>query len=476
MTPAAFRASVIEGRGGGNLRHVLAWGFPRMVRVRRGRAAGSRRHDEEPQLITTPSSGIRLAGVEGLRALAATSIVVVHVWGFGAGHALGSGRIAYAFSTLAVGVTLFFTLSGFLLYRPFAASIARGRPHMPIRAYLRNRALRIVPAYWVILVITGLVFAAAGTRDAAGNLGLGRLTDPLAFFQAAFLLQDYRPSTVVVAIGPAWSLAVEVVFYCVLPVLVLGALWASRFARDRTGRVLVLLAPPLLLLLVGLSGKHAAHLSPGSPLAGYNADWHSVIERSFWAQADLFTFGMAVAVLYTEVVDGRIVLPRYWRQAAVGLGLLVFLPCAATMHEGEQSYLLQNTGEALGIGLLFAAIIIPDLAAARPLRAVRLLETRPLVAAGVVSYSLFLWHDPVILWLQQRNLTFGGWAGLPVNLVIVGVVAGALSALTYRFVELPALQRKRSTRTPERPAAVPVIAAPEPAEALVAAPDPAIPQ
>jgi peptidoglycan/LPS O-acetylase OafA/YrhL len=446
-----------------------------VLSVRRRRASATTRLDE-PQLITTPSSGVRLAGVEGLRAVAASSIVVVHVWGFGAGHALGSGRIAYAFSTLSVGVTLFFTLSGFLLYRPFAASIARGKPHMPIRAYLRNRALRIIPAYWVILVITALVFAAAGIRDASGNFGLGRLTDPLGFFQAAFLLQDYRPSTMVVGIGPAWSLAVEVVFYCVLPLLVLAALWASRFAKDRTGRVLVLLGPPLLLLLVGLSGKHAAHMLPGSPIAGYNADWHSVIERSFWAQADLFTFGMVVAVLYTEVVDGRIVLSRYWRHMAVGLGLLVFLPCAWTMHGGEQSYLLQNTGEALGIGLLFAGIIIPDPAATRPLRVIRLLETRPFVATGLVSYSLFLWHNEVIQWLEHRGLTFGGWTGLPINLVIVGVVAGGLSALTYRFVELPALKRKRSTRTPERLAPIPVTAAPERPEVVVAAPDPAIPQ
>ena len=447
----------------------IRFGVPRAPPRPRIPASGS----DRAQLTTTPSSGSRLAGVEGLRALAASSIVVLHVWGFGAGHALGSGRIAYAFSTLAVGVTLFFTLSGFLLYRPFAASIARAKPHLPMGAYLRNRALRIAPAYWVILVVTALVFAAAGVRDAGGNLGLGRLTDPLAFFQAAFLLHDYRPSTMVVGVGPAWSLAVEVVFYCVLPLLVLGALWAARFAKDRNGRVLVLLGPPLLLLLVGLSGKHAADLLPGSPLAGYNADWHSVIERSFWAQADLFSFGMAVAVLYTEVVDGRVVLPSNWRRVAVALGLLVFLPCAWTMHEGEQSYLLQNTGEALGIGLLFAAVIIPDLRAPRRLRVVRLLETRPLVAAGVVSYSLFLWHYPVILWLQHRGLTVGGWPGLPINLVIVGAVAGGLSALTYRFVELPALKRKRSTRSPAPRAVTP--AAPERAEVL-AAHDAAVPQ
>ena len=170
----------------------------------------------------------------------------------------------------------------------------------------------------------------------------------------------------VIGIGPAWSLAVEVVFYCILPLLVLAAARAARLVDDRRGRVLVLLGPPLLLLCVGLSGKYAAHLLPGSPLAGYKNDWHSVIERSFWAQADLFSFGMVVAVVYTEVSDGRLVLPLHWRRLTVALGLLVFLPCAATIHQGEQSYLVQNTGEALGIALLFAALMLPDPATTKP--------------------------------------------------------------------------------------------------------------
>jgi peptidoglycan/LPS O-acetylase OafA/YrhL len=73
-----------------------------------------------------PSSGKRLADIEGLR-VAASSIVLVHVCGFSLPHrdVLGpDSYLAVGFSTLAVGVTLFFTLSGFLLYRPFAASIA----------------------------------------------------------------------------------------------------------------------------------------------------------------------------------------------------------------------------------------------------------------------------------------------------------------------------------------------------------------
>ena len=241
--------------------------------------------------------------------------------------------------------------------------------------------------------------------------------------------------------------------------------------------MLVLLGPPLLLLLVGLSGKYAAHLLPGSPTAGYNTDWHSVLERSFWAQADLFSFGMVVAVLYNEVSDVRLVLPTYWRRLSVGLGLLVFLLSAWTMHGGEQSYLPQNTGEALGISLLFAAIVVPG----RDPRAswvVRLLETRVLVTLGVASYSLFLWHFPVINWLQSQGLSVGGgWGALLLNLAEASVVAGALSALTYRYVERPALSRKRSTR-PAATSQADVAAAPgsipapplAPAEASVQAP------
>jgi len=73
----------------------------------------------------------------------------VHVWAGSTpgGVVLGAGGWTQdLLSSLSAGVTLFFTLSGFLLYRPFAAAIARGTPHMRLSAYLRNRFLRIAPA------------------------------------------------------------------------------------------------------------------------------------------------------------------------------------------------------------------------------------------------------------------------------------------------------------------------------------------
>lgn len=395
-----------------------------------------------------PSTTPRLQGIEGLRAIAASSIVLVHVWGFSTpgGEMLGLGsRLGDTLSTLSVGVTLFFTLSAFLLYRPFAATLLRAAPPLSTRAYFRNRILRIAPAYWVILAICALLL---GTTSLPEGQGLGHLTQPLPFAETALLVHNYRPTTLGAGIGPAWSLAVELVFYIALPVLVLGAAWLARRASDRRGRVLALMAPPLLLLIVGLTGKLVAgHVFPAAPTAGYGNDWHSVVERSFWAQADLFSFGMVVAVLYVEIVDGRLLLPSRWRPIAVLLGLLIFIPCAWTMHMGEHSYLLQNTGEALALALFFAAIVVPDPRDPRSPRAIAILESPLLVAVGVVSYSVFLWHLPVISWMTAHDLTLGGWGGLLVNTLIVAIPIGVLSALTYHFVEKPALRHKHSMRT-----------------------------
>ena len=90
------------------------------------------REDTAERIGFHPSTTPRLQGIEGLRAIAAGSIVLVHIWAFSSpeDEVLAAGsKLGDAISTLSVGVTLFFTLSAFLLYRPFAAAIARdGKP------------------------------------------------------------------------------------------------------------------------------------------------------------------------------------------------------------------------------------------------------------------------------------------------------------------------------------------------------------
>ena len=384
----------------------------------------------------------RLLGIEGIRAVACTGVVLHHVWITGGRP--GEETFAQAvFLNLGFGVTLFFALSGFLLYRPFAAAIARGGDLPGVREYLRNRALRILPAYWVILLVVAVVLRAADVRDADGALGVGALDEPVALLKAALLIHDYEPSTLGIGIGTAWSLAVEVVFYLLLPLLVLAAAALARDVAGRGRRVGVLLLPPLLLLLVGLSGKYVAGVVLAAPpAAGFNADWHSVVERSFWAQADLFSFGMAAAVIHTEVVDRRLVLHPRWRMPALALAAAIALVCASRTDDGQLSYLPENTVMAIAAALLVAVVAFPA-TGGRPTPLLRLLELRPVVAAGVASYSVFLWHDPLVAWLGERGVLQPGWGGFAINLAVTALVVGSLSALTYRWIELPALRRKR---------------------------------
>jgi peptidoglycan/LPS O-acetylase OafA/YrhL len=342
----------------------------------------------------------------------------------------------------AFGVILFFTLSGFLLYRPFAAALLREQERPSFTKYLRNRALRILPAYWVILVLVALVLQAALVRDAAGELRTDVLSDPVLFLQNFLLLQNYSPDGVVTGIGPAWSLAVEVVFYLSLPLLALLGLLVARPARTRRERRLGALAPAVLLLAVGLSGKAAAaHLVPGTG-GGWNADWHSVLERSFLAQADLFAFGMALAVVHVDAEDGLVRFARRGRWIAASAAAAAYLITAKMTSYGQLGHEPYNTLMAFAAALLLALVVLPH---SGPRRLTAVLDSRLLVWIGLVSYSLFLWHEPLVRTLDQRGLTVGGDAGMFANLVLVGTLALALSTLTYHFVEKPALKRKRRT-------------------------------
>jgi peptidoglycan/LPS O-acetylase OafA/YrhL len=373
-------------------------------------------------------------------------VLVYHSWLFSApdGQRLEVWPLRLLVPDLAFGVVLFFTLSGFLLYRPFVASILRDKPRPSTRDYLRNRALRIAPAYLVILLLVSLVFRSAFTHSAEGGFQNGPLTNPTLLAENALLVQNYTPSSILTGIGPAWSLAVEVVFYLALPGLALLGWVLARSASTRRRRRLAALAPVLLMLAIGVSGKLvAAHAFEHGPYHGWEANWESVVERSFWCQADLFVFGMALAVLRVDAEDGFLVVSRGFRTAAAPLALLAYLVTARMTDISEVlGYSFYNTLMAFAFACLLALVVLPT-RSSHPSRLVRLLETRPFVWAGLISYSVFLWHEPLVHWLREHGLTEDGGFGLAMNTLLLLAVTAALSYLTYRAVELPALRLKR---------------------------------
>jgi peptidoglycan/LPS O-acetylase OafA/YrhL len=231
-----------------------------------------------------------------------------------------------------------------------------------------------------------------------------------------------------------------VMFYLALPALGLLGVLLARGRTQRSARRWAALAPAALLLVLGLTGKAAAAylVPPPAPFDGWGQNWHSVVERSFWCQADLFAFGMALAVARVDSEDGLLRLPRRWQSATIA-GLLAVAVFVAAEGEGELSYSPYNTLVAAACAALLALVVLPAQDVA-PSRLVRVLDWRPLIATGVVSYSIFLWHEPLIRWLDDHGLTIAGRGGLAVDIVIVTAVVGVASALTYRFVEAPALR------------------------------------
>jgi peptidoglycan/LPS O-acetylase OafA/YrhL len=422
-------------------------------RVRGGMGGAPERDgDRRPlRLAVSPSSGSRLPGIEGARAVAAGSVLVYHCWLFGSpdGTSPRLGPLTGLMPHLALGVILFFSLSGFLLYRPFAAAVLRAAPGPGIGGYLRNRALRILPAYWVILLLTGVLLQVALLREDASGLQLGSLArEPDTLVKNVLLVQSYDPNTLLTGIGPAWSLVIEVAFYLALPVLATLAMTLARPATSRSGRRRAALAPAAAMLLLGLAGKAVAHLVAGSS-SGWEADWPSVLARSFLANADLFAYGMALAVLHTEVRDGAVTLPRWWRAGALAAAGATALAAVWIVPEGMGLGVAKyDVLMAVSCSLLLAIVVLPDPGPPRRRRLLWLLDTRPLVVVGLVSYSLFLWHEPLVYWLREHGLTRPGAGGLVVNLVVLAAGAGALAALTYRYVERPATARKQSAAAP----------------------------
>ena len=227
----------------------------------------------------------------------------------------------------------------------------------------------------------------------------------------------------------------EVVFYLALPVLVLLAVKLSTRALTRRARRLLLMVPAAFLGIVGLTGAIVGGKVGGS------------LDLSFLAYADLFSLGMALAVLRVEHEEGLLSLPRHWRPLAVATSLAI---AAAAISLGHNPHLPERSEThlmAIPCALLLALVVLPS--STRRSYLTRFLESTPVVAAGLASYSVYLWHKPIILFLAKHGLSpHGGSAALAGGLLTVSVITGILSWLTYRYIEKPPLRFKAKSRRP----------------------------
>src|SRR4051794_3476516 len=264
----------------------------------------------------TPSWGRRLAGIEGLRAIAALSVMAEHTWLYAAGGPWLSG-LGRWMPNLGNGLTLFFVLSGFLLYRPFAVAMAGAGRAPRIAAYARNRVLRIYPAYVVALLATGLVLQNANVLTPGGGRALGALHSPVTLAADLLLVQSFFPSTLFTGIDPARTLCAELTFYAALPLL---AFAGYRVARRRSAAVRML-APAVAMCAAGF-GTVAVLVATGHPRAVHHGTWGEVFEQSLLPVAGLFGLGMGVAAIGVLGAQRWAVAPRALRRGALATAIL----------------------------------------------------------------------------------------------------------------------------------------------------------
>ncbi len=323
------------------------------------------------------------ADVDGLRAVAVLAVV-----GFHAGIPWLTGGFA--------GVDVFFVISGFLIGGVVAERQAQG--DFSLGWFWERRIRRIFPSLMVVLAVTTVMaawlllpreFVQYGQSMGAALVSLSNVF----FWQTSdyFGGEDlFRP------LLHTWSLAVEEQFYLVFPLLMLAA---ARYAAGRVRTVLGVLAVLSLGFGIWQTVGHA------------EAAFYLPFSRAWELLA-----GVLLA-LWKPVIRR----PSLQHAAGVtGLGLIL---AACLLFTKDTDW----PGAAALVPVLGAVLVI---AAGEGGIAGRLLATRPMVWIGLLSYSLYLWHWPLLTF--QRFVLPGAW---PAAITVLASIL--LAALSLRYVERP---------------------------------------
>ena len=367
----------------------------------------------------------RVASLTGIRAVAALLVVLTH-----AAYTTGKypqGYVGLVYSRMEIGVPIFFVLSGFLLFLPWVKAASAGSPAPSVRRYAWHRVRRIMPAYVVTVVAAYLVyhFRTAGPNPGHTWEGLFRNLTLTQIYT-----DDYLYSFLHQGLTQMWSLAVEVAFYVVLPLLayLLLVVLCRRRWRPRlllSGLVVLALVSPAWLALV-----HSVDWLPDGArlwLPGYLA----------W-----FVGGMALAALQPMGV-------RAYAWVCVPLAVACYF-IASTPIAGEPTTSPAELREALAKTAFYAVIatlVVAPLAlgprrdGGGPERGwyARLLASRPMVFLGEISYEIFLIHlitmELVMVEIVRYPIYTGSVWWLFVGMMVVTI---PLAWLLHRFTRVRA--------------------------------------
>lgn len=347
-----------------------------------------------------------IPAIDGLRAVAVLSVMIFHA------------EFVNVLPGGFTGVDIFFVISGYVISQSLHA-----RSDMSFVAYLadfyRRRFLRIVPALLAVLLVCALVSAMFIPR--AWLSEQNDLTGLAAYFGLSnFVLAwnadtYFSPSTQLNPYTHTWTLAVEEQFYLFFPLVYF--VWL-RFRRHHK------LAWSLLPLLAVASLAFCAVQTRQSPLEAFY-----LLPSRFWELA-------SGAILFQVISTGRLALPSAAATQAVlscGLALVSIGLIFADANRFPFPWALLPV---FGTLLVLTAV---GQKTDRPSQLMRLLQSAPATWVGRLSYSLYLWHWPVLVFLRWTT----GLEQLLAQLAYP-VITMALAVAAYRWVETPL----RSGRSP----------------------------
>lgn len=363
-----------------------------------------------------------LDALTGIRGWAALWVFFYHAWG-----QAGANAIVLPIGVLEVdltpffrmggaGVSIFFVLSGFLLALPFARWQAGLRDKPATVPYLLRRVARVFPAYYAQLAI--LLAVAYFFQGPSGLLSLQDMIRHL------LMLFTPPPLGAEAMNGVWWTLPIEFSFYLALPLLA---------PLLRVNRWLWLLAVSLSVMMVW---RHfvvvwlADSAVPARVLASYQLP----------GSADMFGLGMFAALVHVNrnSLPEWLSPPSHMDRSTVQ-GLLLVVVAIYWLHLRASEYWTDKPIFylwTLSLSLGIVAIMLAAVAGGRLANA--MFGNCVMVYAGTVSYSIYLWHLPILIWLKQANLVqVPECYRLPVLVVVALSLTLAVSSISYACVERP---------------------------------------
>lgn len=371
--------------------------------------------------------GHSLPMLDGYRAIASLMVVTTHA-GFSTAFILTGGAIGAAVARFDLGVAIFFLLSGFLLYRAWARTGLTDADTPSTGRFYRRRLWRILPAYWVMAICVFLLLPTLEPTVAQVIANLG-------------LVQIYGEGLQVIGLTQTWSLAVELVFYLVLP-----AIGALALLRGRTDALRSFQWQSQILIALFTIGAVFTIMRTVGPL-------QNDASIGFWLTSylDWFAVGMGAALVQVRLSlpdppRALLAVRTLARDTTTCLIIAVALfVIAATPLAGQYTFVQRD-----GFGDMVRHFIYPAIALFFLLPGMlgadqdtwwrRFLLSPGMQFLGTISYGIFLWHlfvlDLIYYFLGLDQFSGGIIWILP--LTITG--ACALGWLSWVLIERPAIR------------------------------------